>query len=472
MKTRSILATFSLGALLAVSTLVVALPASAAAATASRWVGLYVPGAPRDIAPLNSLESKVGSRARASLYYQNTTEGFTSTQARNAVSHGAIPLVTLEFWNPANGVSQPAFSYAAISRGDYDAYLRTYARAAKAFGSEVWFRPMHEMNGNWYPWCGTVNGNSPAAFVPAWRRIRDIFAAEGATNVKFVWSPNADSVPNTAANSIAAYWPGDAYVDYLALDGYNFGSTTGSSWRSFDDVFGRAYTSVTALSAKPLFIAETACSPTGGDKAAWISQMFASIPARFPRITGVTWFNTNKECDWRLESSPASLSAFVAGMAALNPAPVSPTAVPVYRFYNVGTGTHFYTASADEKISVLTNLAAVYRLEGVAYSLNTLNAANGTSLYRFYNLRSGTHFYTASAAEKDAVLASLSTVYRLEGVAYNVSTSAAGNTAVYRFYNVRSGTHFYTASIEEKNSVQANQGAIYRFEGPAFYLAP
>jgi hypothetical protein len=166
------------------------------------------------------------------------------------------------------------------------------------------------MNGNWYPWGGTVNGNTPAAMVAAWRHIHDIFVSEGATNVKFVWCPNVDSVPNTSANSIASYWPGDGYVDMVGLDGYNFG---GTAWRSFSQTFSSAYAKVTSLTSKPVIVAEIACAGVGGNKPAWISDMFKVIPASFPRIAGIAWFDANKECDWRIESDTASLAAFVAG---------------------------------------------------------------------------------------------------------------------------------------------------------------
>ncbi len=472
MKTRALLAIVIFVVIAASAALPMAAPARAFAAAPTPWIGFYVPGAPMDVSSLATLESRVGGSAKVSNYFQNTTEGFLSAAAGNAVTRGTIPMATLEFWNGANGVNQPSFSLKSISGGAFDAYLHSYARSAKAFGSEVWLRPLHEMNGNWYPWCGTVNGNTPADFVPAWRHIRDIFTAEGATNVKFVWAPNADSVPGTAANAIAAYWPGDAYVDYVAMDGYNFGGTTAGSWRSFDSVFASAYAKVTALSAKPLIIAETACSPIGGDKAAWIANMFASLPASYPRIVGVVWFNTNKEADWRVESSSASLAAFVSGMASLVPEPpASPTAMPVYRFYNTRTSTHFYTANPAERNQVLATLAATYRYEGVAYTINTLNTANDASLFRFYNVSTGTHFYTANVAERDSVIARMGNTYHYEGVAYHVSASSSGTTPVFRFYNTSTGTHFYTANPAERDSVIANLSATYNFEGPVFFVA-
>jgi hypothetical protein len=470
MKTRSLLAITTLGVLLAACA-AFAFPLTASAATPSRWVGFYVPGAPLFIAPLSALESQAGATAKVSNYFQNTSQGFTAAQAGNAVSHGTTPLITLEFWNPANGLNQPSFSLRSISGGVHDAYLHQYARDAKAFGSEVWLRPLHEMNGNWYPWGGTVNGNTPADFVPAWRHIKDIFTAEGATNVKFVWAPNSDGTPAGSPNAISSYFPGDAYVDYLALDGYNFGTGAGSTWRTFAQVFDPGYAAVTALSAKPLFIAETACSPVGGDKPAWIADMFASIPTRYPRIVGVTWFNANKEHDWRLECSPACAAAFSSGVANLNPAPADPSAVPVYRFYNMRTGTHFYTADPAEKAYLQAVLAATYRLDGVAYTVNTTNPVNDTPLWRFYNVRTGTHFYTADTSEKNRIQSTMASTYRLDGPAYNVSAAApSGSTPVYRFYNMSTGTHFYTADPVEKSTLLSAGGA-FAFDGPAFYLA-
>jgi beta-mannanase len=176
------------------------------------------------------------------------------------------------------------------------------------------------MNSNWYPWAGGTAGNSSAAVVAAWKHIKQVFADRGATNVKLVWCVNNDSVPNTTANAVAAYWPGDAYVDILAIDGYNFGTaTTGSSWRKFSSVIGASYATVTKLSAKPLILAEAGCVEPGGNKAAWITNMFSVIKTSYPRITGVCWFNVNDttaKTDFRVESSSASLAAFKAAMAA------------------------------------------------------------------------------------------------------------------------------------------------------------
>src|SRR5574340_635960 len=137
------------------------------------------------------------------------------------------------------------------------------------------------------------------------------------------------------------------------------------------------------------------------------------------------------------------------------PAPVS-ALMPVYRFYNVRTGSHFYTASPSKRDAVIAQWADVFSYEGAAYTVNTSNPANVVALYRFYNVSNGSHFYTASLDERNAVIAQWSATYAYEGPAYNVSGTATNSSPMYRFYNTRSGSHFYTISAEERDMVIAN----------------
>jgi hypothetical protein len=147
------------------------------------------------------------------------------------------------------------------------------------------------------------------------------------------------------------------------------------------------------------------------------------------------------------------------------------TPLNVYRFYNHRTGTHFYTASADEMASVERNWPNIYSFEGVAYTIDASSPDAKQALYRFYNSSTGAHFYTASDAERDAVIARWGNVFRYEGVAYMVSTvPVAGGAAVYRFYNATTRAHFYTASDAERDAVIARWGNVFSYEGIAFYV--
>ncbi len=278
------------------------------ASSSGRWIGLYVPGSPQDMAPLEAAEALDGVHTQVVNFYISDSESFPKPRCQAVADHGSIPLVTLEFW------SIGTTGLTAITNGSKDAYITKFADDAKAYGGEVWLRPFHEMNGNWYPWGGSVGSNSAAKLVAAWKHVHDIFVAEGATNVKFVWCVNNDSVPSGSANAISAYWPGDSYIDYAAMDGYNSGTTQSwSSWRPFASVFGSAYSTVVSLTSKPVIVAETSSVEQGGNKANWIIDMFSVIPTQFPHIVGVCWFDAHQTYDWRIDSSTTSAAAFRAG---------------------------------------------------------------------------------------------------------------------------------------------------------------
>ena len=115
-----------------------------------------------------------------------------------------------------------------------------------------------------------------------------------------------------AWNEIGNYYPGDEYVDWLCMDGYNWGtSQSWSNWQTFDEVYAPTYASLQQISPnKPIIIGEFASSDKGGDKAAWVTDAFQKIGSVYPQIRAAVWFNTNKETDWRMNSSPAVFDVF------------------------------------------------------------------------------------------------------------------------------------------------------------------
>ncbi|MBW1788883.1 MAG: hypothetical protein JRK53_20080 [Deltaproteobacteria bacterium] len=224
-------------------------------------------------------------------------------------------LLTWEPWqvssNNPKPYDQPAFSLRNILSGRYDCYICAFAKALKEFPRGIYLRPMHEMNGNWYPWCGTVNGNTVESFALAWRHIQNLVAAETESQVSWVWSPYARSYPDDRSNSIEDYFPGDSAVDWIGLDGYNWGkSADTSTWQSFEEIFSDSYATATRISRRPIMIAETACAEAGGNKAQWITNACQALKMRFQRIEILIWFDHNKERNWEIASSAAALGAF------------------------------------------------------------------------------------------------------------------------------------------------------------------
>lgn len=281
-----------------------------------RALGAFVHGAPRDPSILDQFAAEIGRQPAIVSWFeawgsQNAVTGeiIRLDLLESVAARGAIPMITWEPWDPAAGVDQPGYRLAIIARGDFDAYINSWAYRLAAYGGPVWVRFGHEMNAPWYPWGIAVNGNTPADYVAAWRHLRARFVAAGATNVRWLWCVDAPSIDARPADDA---YPGDDAVDLIALDGYNWGtSLPGATWQTLPQLFGSAYERAGAQSSRPMIIAETACAEQGGDKAEWIQQGFAAIPDQFPRITAVCWFNeTGTAADWRVESSPASQAAF------------------------------------------------------------------------------------------------------------------------------------------------------------------
>jgi hypothetical protein len=307
----------------AILSLLVLTPALASAQNQLQF-GAFTPGDPYsgNMHGTDALQASTGRHVDIGHWYQNWGGGDwiskVQPSALGAVTNsGRTPLLTWEPWNPAAGANQPKYALRRIAQGSFDGYIASWARALRNTGKLVYLRPMHEMNGNWYPWSGTVNGNSPTLYIQAWRRMHDIFRQQGASNVNWVWSPNNVDVPGTSANRMEAYYPGPAYVDVLAVDGYNWGATKPEfgGWQTFSQVFQSAYNRLSKLGGQPIWIAEAGAAPEGGSKAAWVRDMFAKAKT-MKRLKAIVWFNVKKERDWRAAPNPEVAAAFRPGAEA------------------------------------------------------------------------------------------------------------------------------------------------------------
>jgi hypothetical protein len=282
----------------------------------SVYFGVHVPGWLDDLDALTTFENDAQKKVSIVMLYQgwgltDGTQNFQTSWMDNIRSHGSIPMVTWEPWlyTDPNEENQPDYQLIDIISGTFDSYVTTWADDSKAWGHPYFLRFAAEMNGNWFPWSEQVNGNQPGEYVQAWQHVHDIFTTQGVTNVTWVWSPNVEYDGSTPLEGL---YPGDSYVDWLGMDGYNWGTVPPTTtWQTFSQVFTQTYTTITALSPKPLMVAEIASAEQGGSKADWITDAYSTqIPCNFKKIKAVIWFNENKERDWRIESSPAAQNAF------------------------------------------------------------------------------------------------------------------------------------------------------------------
>lgn len=307
------------------------IPGTATLASYLRNYTQVVGGLPTaNLAVLNGLTTAVLN------YYDDWSHGFDQHQGQFEAIRavGATPMLS---WNSME------IDFGDIINGTFDTYLNGYADAAKADGKTFLMRFDWEMNGNFFPWGrwtapggqGGDDASIAARYVTMWRHVVDRFRARGAINVRWVWCPNviragvSGSYPNgtgpasPVAVSPSAWYPGDAYVDWIGMDGYNFGTTGGPNtypdpsryerWESFRTVFGTTYQAVTALSAtKPVLIGEVGCAhrPDSANpantEAKWIRDAFLTdLPQQYPRIRCVLWYNIDKRKeemnpDWRI----------------------------------------------------------------------------------------------------------------------------------------------------------------------------
>jgi hypothetical protein len=288
---------------LAVGLAIVALtPSLTAATTPPLTLGAWA-GQPWEPSKLNAFASLLGGQPHLYMTYAGWDRPFYASDERTIANLGASHVLTWEPWG---------MTLKSIASGQHDTFVRAWAKGAAAWGKTIYLRPMHEMNGDWYPWGRGVGGNTAYDFRAAWRHIHDVFVSVGATNVKWVWSPNVRYGTNYPLSDL---YPGAGYVDWVALDGYNWGKDPHlgvPTWQSFESIFGATYREVIALApGKPMMIGETASTENGGSKSTWIRQtMLTDIP-KYPVVKALIWFNqVDGRSDFRINSSSTALTAF------------------------------------------------------------------------------------------------------------------------------------------------------------------
>ena len=235
--------------------------------------------------------------------------------------HTALMLTWEPGQNPTNYPSckvrvNGQMNWDAIINGSCDGYIDNFATHlknwAQTYGDVFLIRFAHEMNIRASPWF-REDPNYPAQYRAGFQHVRNRFNLVGATNqyVQFVWSPNYRSSPWVSWNSISNYYPGDAYVDWIGVSGYNWYSTPGHTapWWTFSDIFDSPSQAdpwqtndgvkvgvlryLMCHYAKPIIMAEigTVEGPGGTQtKANWIADTYAKMQD-FPYVRAITWFN-------------------------------------------------------------------------------------------------------------------------------------------------------------------------------------
>ncbi|MBA3431153.1 MAG: hypothetical protein H0U16_06705 [Actinobacteria bacterium] len=218
------------------------------------------------------------------------------------LADGRIPLIS---WTAAGTTA------AEINSGSQDGLIAEKADAIKALGTPVFLRFSYEMD---QPPSGPRYIGPPEQFIPAWRRVHDIFVARGATNAVWVWCAIAWNFSPKAQIKAPDFYPGNAYVDWIAADGYNwYPEKPGSKWKSFTEIFTYFY-DWAAPKGKPIMIGENGVQEDPaqpGRKAGWLRDTAAAMKA-MPLVKSYVYFHSMspKGYNFRLDTSGSAFGAF------------------------------------------------------------------------------------------------------------------------------------------------------------------
>jgi beta-mannanase len=232
---------------------------------------------------LTSFESQIGTKVAIDLHYSDWSTPLASTSVVADLAAGRIPLISWEC-GPSD---------ASVAAGADDATLVAQAKSIAALGKPVMIRWFWEME-----FTGTNGGSQGAraaacigsggapGFVAAWQHIVTVFRANGATNAAWVFCPGEGAYSATAApgGSAASYYPGNAYVDWIAEDAYSRAAPV-----SLPTLVAGMYKEY-GNSGKPMIVCETGAE--GTYQAAFL-QSATALPALYPNLKGVVYFDSH-----------------------------------------------------------------------------------------------------------------------------------------------------------------------------------
>ena len=276
---------------------------------------------------LTAMEEKLDYTFPVILYYRHfPTHAFPTDVMQENYEAGRLVELTLQLTDNNNMDMFAKSPMLEIYRGNMDGQLRQWARDAAAFGHPFLFRLNNEMNSDWTSYGGVVNLADPNIFTAVWQRIYRIFREEGVDNCIWIFNPHDRQAPPSNWNNSLAYYPGNEYVQMIGVTGYNNGTyytQWAEEWREFEDIYDQIWEEYQPhFSAFPWIITEFASSGIGGDKVAWMEEMFDHIED-YPNIRIAVWFSfadfddanggTPARTYW-LDETPETLEAFRQGL--------------------------------------------------------------------------------------------------------------------------------------------------------------
>jgi hypothetical protein len=182
---------------------------------------------------------------------------------------------------------------AAIVAGNFDSMLTTFGQNINDLGRPITVRPMHEINGDWYPWQAYYENNSIEDVVPAFQRVVKKIRNHAGGLVKFDINYNRKSANTHDTSDFQQLYPGDEYVDKVSITSYNRCGTSiyHTEPKSFAEEFRPAYETILELTERPIGVGETSTTSfCEVDKMVWFRDLLKTVVEEFERVDNISFF--------------------------------------------------------------------------------------------------------------------------------------------------------------------------------------
>ena len=338
-----------------------------------------------------------------------------------------------------------------IASGAHDADIDARAADLKAFGATVFFVFNHEPENDPY--------GSSAEYISAFQHVRTRFLADGVTNVSFIWALMAYSFRIDTADT---WYPGDAYVDAIAADGYNWYACPGRNdpWNTFDWIFSAAH-DYAVDHAKPMVVAEFGSNEDPEDpdaKGQWFTDAAATIKS-WTELKAVSYFNNGPPgnlCPWFVDSSEESLAAYQAMGADpyFNPPPPLVTIDSAPLDLNISTSATFSFSTNSPGSTFTCQLDA-----GLSVAC--------TSPTTYSNLAQGDHTFTVFNTDSDSNVGQALDAWTVDTVAPTPTINKApdefdpSKTATFKFSSGGEKDIAYTCGLDLGTPVACTSPKTY-----------
>ncbi len=226
---------------------------------------------------------------------------------------------------PTDSSGNAVGTLAQGATGAFNSYCVTLAQTLVAGGqSNAYLRLGWEFDGSWMPWAATTPG-AEASFASYFQQIVTAMRSVPGEQFRFVWNPDAGAFTQSGY-SVAAAYPGNAYVDVIGLDAYDqswaVSLTPTNAWSSTTLPTLTAAQQFASSNGKPLAVPEwgVALRSDGhglGDDPYYINQMAAWMQNSSNNVTYESYFDDNSGGVNSLitgGSFPNSLAAFSADL--------------------------------------------------------------------------------------------------------------------------------------------------------------